>query len=223
MRTAKSSLLSIVIASLMVISVSSSAGVWEENFDDGNADGWNVITGEWSVENGVYQRTDMVPEYGKSMNEGGDWADYVLDVDVTIVEGGPDSTSVAVGMLLRTDETGSSGYRIWLRDDTNGFQFSVWTDNNFIHVITKAEERATPGQTYHLKVALDGFTLSAWVDDRLMFEDYVDQDRLFSSGTIGFINYNAHAQYDNLAVSGDTIAAVAPTRKLAITWGSIKD
>lgn len=223
MRIIRIPLFGILTASLMIIAVSSFAGIWEDDFNDGVADGWGEISGEWKVEGGAYQRTDMVPEYGKSIYGSGDWADYTIEADVTIIEGGPDSTSVAAGLLLRTDATGSSGYRFWTRDDTNGFQFSVWKDNTFKHVITDAAERAIPGQTYHLKVELEGFNISAWVDDRIMVDNHADADQLFESGLVGLINYNAHAQYDNITISSDTIAAVAPSKKLTTMWGSIKN
>ncbi len=123
---------------------------------------------------------------------------------------------------MRTDATGSAGYRFWIRDDTNGFQFSVWMENTFKHVVVKAEERATPGQVYHLKVQIEEFNISAWVDDRIMVDEHLEADGLFPSGLIGFINYNSHAQYDNLTISGADIIAVAPVGKLAVTWGNIK-
>jgi len=222
MRTAKGSLLSILI-SFMMLAGSSFAGTWEDNFDDGKADGWTEVSGEWEVKDGTYQQTTLNPEYFKTIYEFGGWTDYTLEVDVTIVEGGPNSTSVCAGVLIRTDQTGSAGYRLWIRDDNSGFQFSVWMENTFAHVITDAAEKATPGQAYRLKVQIEGFTLSCWVDDRVMFEEHVDEDELFPAGQIGFISYNAHSQYDNLKIYGENVIAVAPAGKLAATWGSIKN
>lgn len=198
------------------------AGTFIEDFDSGQVNDWIEVTGEWEAEGGVYQQLDMVPEYAKTINKTGGWTNYTIEVDVTIVEGGPDSTSVCAGLLLRTDETGTAGYRLWIRDDTNGFQFSNWIENTFLHVITNADERATPGEAYRLKVEIEDFTLSAWVDDRLMFEDFDDEDKLFPIGKIGFISYNSHAKFDNLTITGADIIAVAPAGKLAVKWGNIK-
>ncbi|MFC1712529.1 family 16 glycoside hydrolase [Candidatus Poribacteria bacterium] len=221
MKKVKISLLC-ALATSLVFAAASFAGTWEDNFDDGLADGWNEIDGEWKVEDGMYQRVDKVNIYGKSVNDLTDLADYTLEVDVTIVEKGPDSTSVAAGVLLRSNEDASSGYRIWLRDDTNGFQFSTWEDNAFTHVATQAEERAVPGQAHHLEVTVEGFMFSASVDGRVAFQDQVEPNGLFPSGRVAFINYNCHVKYDNLTISSDTIAAIAPGGKLAVTWGALK-
>ena len=222
MRTVRILLLSILTTLLMMFAINSFAGTWIEDFDDGNVGDWDEVSGEWEAKDGVYQQTAMVPEYQKTINKTEGWKNYTIEADVTIVEGGPDSTSVCAGLLIRTDDTGAAGYRLWIRDDSNGFQFSIWMENTFKHVITKAEERATPGQAYHLKVEIEEFTLSAWVDDRLMFEDHLDQDQLFPLGRVGFIAYNSHAQFDNLTISGEDIIAVAPAGKLAAAWGSVK-
>ena len=211
------------LATSLIITAASFAGVWEDNFDDGLADGWSEIDGEWKVEDGMYQRVDKVNIYGKSVNDLTDLTDYTLEVDVTIVEKGPDSTSVAAGVLLISNEDASSGYRLWLRDDTNGFQFSTWQDNKYTNVLGEPAERAVSGQTHHLVIEVEGFSFSAWVDGRVVFEDQVDPDGLFPSGQIAFINYNCHVKYDNLTLSGDTLAAVSPGGKLAATWGSIRN
>ncbi|MFC1712522.1 family 16 glycoside hydrolase [Candidatus Poribacteria bacterium] len=223
MGTIRIPLLSILTILLMVLATGSFAGVWEDNFDDGNVDDWNEISGDWEVKDGIYQQTTMTAEYQKSINGTEGFTDYTLEVDVTIVEGGGGSTSICAGVLMRTDATGSAGYRFWVRNDTNGFQFSVWMENTFKHVIVNAAEVATPGQVYHLKVQIEGFNISAWVDDRIMVEDHLEADGLFPSGLIGLINYNSHAQYDNLTISGADIIAVAPAGKLATKWGSIKN
>jgi hypothetical protein len=219
----KRTLFGVLVVCLVALPLSGFAGVWETDFE--NADGWNVVEGDWGIEDGVYQRTDMTPTYGKSIYLPGDWLNYTLEVDVTILEGGADSASIAAGVLLRTDETGSSGYRIWGRPDQHGFQLSVWQDNTFTHVITDPDEKSILGQTHHLKVQIDGFIISAWFDDNLKIDNYEDVDQLFPTGLIGLINYNAHAQYDNLRVTSDaidTVSAVTPGSKLTATWGSLK-
>ena len=213
---------SCLILTILFCQSIASAGTFIEDFESGRVDDWDEVTGTWEVEDGAYQQVDMVAEYAKTINKTLGWTNYTIEVDVTIVEGGPGSTSVCAGLLLRTDDTGTAGYRLWIRDDSNGFQFSNWIENTFQHVITNANERATPGQANRLKVEIEDFTISAWVDDRLMFEEYEDANQLFPIGKVGFIVYNSHAKFDNLAISGEGIIAVAPAGKLAATWGSIK-
>jgi hypothetical protein len=132
---------------------------------------------------------------------------------------------VAAGVLVRTDEEGSSGYRIWVRPDQHGFQLSVWQDNAFNHVITDPATVAVLGESNHLKVQIEGFTISAWVDGDIMVDQHVDADSLFASGHVALINYNAHTQYDNLVMEGPAVPtnlAVKPVGKVAVTWAAIR-
>lgn len=214
-----------LIAGLMSISLASFAGVWEDRFEDGNADGWSEIAGDWEVKDGVYEQSIMDAAYQKSILDLEGLKDFTLDVDVTILENSAASTSIAAGVLIRTDEDGNSGYRIWGRPDQHGFQFSVWQDNTFAHVITDAAFQSVIGETYHLKVKVEGFLLSAWYDDELLVDEHEDEGKLFASGQIGLINYNSLCQYDNLVIEGAAVPsnlAVAPAGKLAAAWGEVK-
>ena len=223
MRIAEKILLIIVSVSLMTYAAGSYAGVWQDDFEDGRADGWDEVRGTWEVIDGIYEQTDIAAEYQNSIHENETWTDYALEIDITILESSGASTSVAAGVLLRANETGSSGYRIWIRTDSGGFQFSLWENDSYTHIVTQAAERAISGETYRLKVEIEGSTLSAWVDDRVMFEDQVDEGNLFPTGRVGLINYNCHVQYDNLTLSGDGVIAVSPTiQSTAIAWGIIK-
>jgi hypothetical protein len=208
----------------MICAAGSYAGTWLDNFEDGRADDWEEISGDWDVEDGVYKQTEATAAYQKSIHESEDWTDYTLEVDITILESSAASTSVAAGVLLRSDDTGSFGYRIWIRADSGGFQFSLWENNGYTHVTTQAAEVAALGETYTLKVEIEGNILSAWVDDRSMFEDYTEEADLFPTGRLGLINYNCSVLYDNISVSGDNIyMAVSPTsQSTATAWGAIK-
>ena len=118
--------------------------------------------------------------YQKSVIDIDNFTDFTLKVDVTVLDNSGASTSIAAGVLVRTDEEGTSGYRIWGRPDQSGFQFSVWQDNTFTHVITDAAFQAIIGETYHLKVQMEGFIISAWFNDELLVDEYEDAGKLSS-------------------------------------------
>ena len=50
MKFGKGVSLIIVSILLMILGSISFAGVWVDNFDDGKADGWDEIAGEWEVD-----------------------------------------------------------------------------------------------------------------------------------------------------------------------------
>lgn len=69
MRIAKKILLIIVSVSLMAYAAGSYAGVWQDDFEDGKAGGWDEVSGTWEVIDGIYEQTDVVAEYQKSIHE----------------------------------------------------------------------------------------------------------------------------------------------------------
>ena len=196
---------------LTIFASLSFAGVWEDNFNDGKADGWSEVAGDWKVDDGAYHQTVTEAVYQKSVYKDMELSDFTVEVDVNIAEMSAASTSVAAGLLLRTDDEGSAGYRFWIRADSNGFQFSIWQNNAFSNLMNDPNQVAESGTYYHLKVQMEGYVFSAWLDDELMVDEYEDTSKLFESGLVGFINYNADCYYDNLTISGDRLPQIWPS------------
>ena len=99
-----------VISAILTVAMLTSvalAGVWQENFDNGLTDGWNEVKGEWKIEKDAYAETSGA-EYAKTMFGDENWADYTLEVDVTLVK----NVNVnAAGVLIRADTDGDNGMR----------------------------------------------------------------------------------------------------------------
>ena len=213
-----SNMVSAVLIVVLLTSVAS-AGVWQENFDNGLPDGWNEVKGEWKIEKDAYAETSGA-EYAKTMFGDENWGDYTLEVDVTLVK----NVNVnAAGVLIRADTDGDNGMRFWIRTDQHKCQFSRWRENQFEHIVTPLPVDPEVGGTYRLKVVAEGQNYQCFVDDELLFEG--DDDAKFrDSGRIGFITHTANVHYDNLSIDGDDIPsfAVEPHGKLATRWGQLK-
>ena len=208
-----------VIFIVTILTSIASAGVWQENFDNGLPDGWNAVKGEWKIEKDAYAETAGT-QYAKTMFGDENWDDYTLEVDVTLVK----NVNVnAAGVLIRADKDGDNGMRFWIRTDQHKCQFSRWRENKFEHIVTPLPVDPEVGETYRLKVIAEGQNYQCFVDDELLFKG--DDDAKFrDSGRIGFISYEAYVHYDNLVINGDDIPAFAvePSGKLATHWGQLK-
>ena len=208
-----------VIFMVSILTSTASAGVWQENFDNGLPDGWNAVKGEWKIEKDAYAETSGA-QYAKTMFGDEDWTDYTLEVDVTLVK----NVGVnAAGVLIRADKDGNNGMRFWIRTDQHKCQFSRWRENQFEHIVTPLPVDPEVGETYRLKVVAERQDYKCFVDDELLFEG--DDDMKFrDSGRIGFITYEANVHYDNLVIDGEDIPAFAvdPNGKVATRWGQLK-
>ena len=102
-----------VILMVTLLTSIASAGVWQENFDNGLPDGWNDVSGEWKIVKDAYAETSG-GQYAKTMFGDEDWKDYTVEVDVTLVK---DVNVNAAGLLIRADADGDNGMRFWIRTD----------------------------------------------------------------------------------------------------------
>ena len=208
-----------IIFLVAILTSTASAGVWQENFDNGLPDGWNAVKGEWKIVKDAYAETSGA-QYAKTMFGDEAWTDYTVEVDVTLVE----NVNVnAAGVLIRADKDGDNGMRFWIRTDQHKCQLSRWKENQFEHIATPLPAEPEVGKTHRLKVVAEGQNYQCFVDDELLFEG--DDDAKFrDSGRIGFITYEANVHFDNLVIDGADIPsfAVEPNGKLTTRWGQLK-
>ena len=199
------------------------AGVWEEDFDNGMPKGWEVVTGKWKVDKKALTLTADEP-YSKIMFGDVDWKDYSVAVDITVDKGKHPCN--CTGLLVRADEKGENGYRFWIRTDQHVGQVSRWVKNKFVHLKSALPPKAESGKTYRMKVVAKGKKFQFFLDDKLLWEgEDKDEPKFQPSGRIGFICHETKPRFENLVIEGDQIfpsTAVKPVGKLSISWSEIK-
>jgi len=196
------------------------AGTWKDDFNDGKADGWEVIVGKWKVEDKAYAETDWT-EYAKTMGGEESWTDYTVECDITLVESSKEGGSKdCAGLLIRSDAKGENGYRFWIRTDMPP-QFSKWINNTYEHIKQDIPVEIEIEETYHLKVIIEGDSYQGFINDEEVFDHKEDFRK---NGKIGLITYKAHPHFDNITVSGENVKglSVQPIGKLSVCWGRIK-
>ena len=168
--------------------------VLNEDFDDGDAEGWTVYDGSWSVTDGTY-----------GVNGGGerkavaaaiDVADFVLEAEVRVK-----STSGDSGVVFRVSDPGTG------TDNYKGYYVGVATDSSLVfgkanagrwEELDRENLAFTSGLWYRLKVVASGASIRVYVSDVLTIEA---TDDTYDSGAIGLRTWRAEADWDNVAVA----------------------
>jgi len=199
------------------------SGVWQEDFNDGKADGWDIIVEKnlWEVKDGTFEGFDEVKGYSRVVAGDELWSDYTTECDVTLVGQGAIN---AAGILIRCDAAGMNAYRFWVRSDTGVFEAYKWMEGIWAPpTLLEKNIGVKPDKTYRLKVKADEFTFTCYVDGTEMGQ-FKDDSKFCRNGKIGLILVNARAQFDNIVVEGGDIVgqAVFSVGKLALTWGNLK-
>ncbi len=223
---AKLSILAIVLSLVFVGSV---FGLLED-FNDGKADGWEEIQGDWSVVGGKYLQEDTEwtttathETYHRSFFGDVGWEDYTIEAEVTIVEDG--ELAPIAGIFFRVTDLGDMGdYYYWRIDQRPATGPMLIKSPNTIIAQDPGAFPDAPtetGKVAVMKAVVTGGHFECWLDGNLLFE--VD-DPDFKFGAIGVGTFNAAAEFDNITVEGPGVPATAVefTGKLSTTWADIK-
>ena len=196
-----------------------------DNFNDGNAQDWMPIQGDWSVEKGEYVQEDLEwtttathDTYTRSYLGEEEWEDYTFEAKVRIEEGG--DLAPIIGIFFRVTEKSDTGDYYLFRLDERASEGPglIKAPNEIIQI--NNNKPAEIGRDYILKVELKGDNIKCYVDDKLEIDV---EDDSFSQGAIGVGTFNAEGHFDDVTVNGEGIPqAVSPKEKLAISWGRIK-
>lgn len=173
--------------------------VFNDDFNDGNADGWwlgyalkDHLWGNWRVENGI-----LVQDTGD---------DGVLD----LIENHQFSSQVTETRLKLNGPSGGGGIAVWFRDDNNGVYFSVanetlgvgevnngvWSNFNFPVNFNINENRWVD-----LKLVADSVSgdIEAFMDGTYLFTYHaITMDR---TGKTGYISGNAGGYFDDFRLT----------------------
>ena len=179
--------------------------ILEDDFDDGNADGWTTLGScSWEVVEGEYV-TSLSGHQLMCMSIVGDasWTDYAFGADV-MSEGG-----VANLIVLRYQDP-SNYYVVCLRSDWLG-QDEVFI-SKLVDGVWHSEVAIVPypscnGVWYRLRGVVRGHTVEVYVDDQLLLS-WEDSENPFLSGPAGVVCWTGCA--DTSAVRFDNVVVEEP-------------
>jgi len=195
--------------------------IFSDDFDDGNADGWVVLAGTWSVQDGYYEQTSSTLG---GMSETEEW----IDADLTTGVAFSVNTRIVEGLGCYGREVDwriDGGTRIWMeyighqrelrcRCNINGSV--IFND----HIVPSYEEwTGTDGMWHELSFTLLGNRLEFQRDGEHLFtfQDDVLYDMPYSCKVL-LHTWGSHTAFDDVTVS----TVLDPTRANSSTWGAIK-
>lgn len=159
--------------------------LFEENFDDGTADGFTVVSGDWSVIDGtyhVYTTGYQVGSVSMVTAPGADaWTDYQFDCDL-MVSGG-------VGHLVKFRASSADNcYEVDVRSD---FYNDVYLQKRVDGALITLDVAYFPSSTkvwHHLSVNVVGPEIMVQVDGTQVC-DYFDTSSPFLEGSVGLMSW----------------------------------
>ena len=225
----------VIVSSLLMValmfSLTTQAGTFKDDFNDGNYDGWSIIElgvcggSVWNVENGVLTAKSNPQGQGlcgASLLFGeNEWRNYSIECDAKMVK--ILSDKAGIGLNLRI-----------LVNDGDGIFASVTPVTVLIHsmkVFADVKIVEEPfdlqvNQWYRLKLVVSKDSIEFYIDGKLMASLF-EPSQPFSIGrSVGLFVRNCEAQFDNVVITGDDVPdssnAVTRQGKLATTWGQMK-
>ena len=162
-----------------LLEVKASTTLFSDNFNDGDANGWEVVgSSGWSVVGGQYGiylspgLSNTVPVDSLWDNN---WRDFIYEVDLRGVEG------TDKNIILRFQNT-SNFYEIHHTGGRIHFE-KVIAGSSYV-VSPSVDYPLENGPTYRFKIIINGRKMQVYVDGNLIF-DVTDNDPFLESGKIG--------------------------------------
>jgi hypothetical protein len=203
----------IFLIGMLSINANAQTILFQDNFNDGNNDGWTTTMGGWTVISGHNEATTTTPSPGGGIGQfaytyAGDpsWTDYTLDVDVTF---GTNVTEFYVGVrvdvntVLYPDRGNKYVVAIGAHDDRAKLRYN--TETEFVNLERKSYP-INAQTTYHIQVTIEGNHITAFIDGNPLFDyTFSGSIPIYSSGVIG-IGYKSNegpdgAYFDNVLVT----------------------
>lgn len=164
-------------------------------------DGWNVVSGNWQVDEGVLVSDSLKSDAHISFGEAS-WQNYEVQANVTFQE--VRNSSRWLSIIFRATKNGERPWsQIPIRFDTaqpNGVEFAIRTPANGWSIRRKAAAVAGSklNEARLLKVVVRGSHVQGFLDGQLVINSPLCVDR--SNGCIGLGASGCVATFDNVSV-----------------------
>ena len=191
--------------------------IFSENFDDGVADGFTVLGGEWEVVNGTYHaHTQGFEFWGISLAGSAEWGDYHFECDL-YAEG-----SVNQVVWFRVFSP-LHYYELVVRADPwNDAFLNKMINGNKVVLAYDPYYPNSPETWHHIQIDVVANEIMARFDEDLLFDIY-DFSSPYLQGHIALASYSGgviqwqDVFFDNVVVE---VFVISNERQ---TWGQVKN
>jgi hypothetical protein len=206
-----------ILASSILFLLLLTGGAWAdvvEDFEDGVANDWSIISGNWEVVQDVQADGTVGQVYKQTADDrhkggigngmtayecGYDWTDYTFEADVKMDSGGD------FWMAWRSRVDGQY-YAQWFRS----YMTSRWSYAPLHRWGQFLGKRWywNYGKWYRMKAEINGPIQKFYVDDNLLWQ--INHGAYSKKGTINFRTLRSRMTIDNVVVTGEDITGCLP-------------
>lgn len=226
---------------MQLLSLSSLAATFKDNFNDANLDGWTILTIEVGglVRAYVDKKTDPDNPAAdiRAFNDSELW--MALDTGVEKVWSSWDLADITLTARIRLMAQGGVTPRFYLfvrgvekKDDQKNDivggcpSMAIYIREDSVRVYDSADQQAAEigggkmlqREWHTIKAVAEGTQFQFYFDDHLVGE--LDDDAAPEMGTIAFYVSCGRFQIDDFVLTGPF--SIQPGEKLAVTWGDLK-
>lgn len=220
----------VLLLSIFLIPLSVWGGIIEDDFDDGDFNGWvpynctpEVNCGEWTIKSGVlhYKGPNARSVCYLTMGEDS-WKDYTISCKARMLEGFWRFSRIMIATRMVPAPGTNHVYYI--------FGPTPFGDLADVGVFNGDENwkdfEMEMGQWYKLRAEAMGPDHKFYIDDELVVSNHIPG---LTAGRLGIGCCGAEIELDDVVITGADIkdkgsknSAVAPKMKMTILWGKIK-
>lgn len=221
------------LAGLALVNSGWQVEAYMENFDDGAANEWEEVSGDWKIDDGQYAQLEAQAQGGgEARNRAAayavgneSWTDYTFEVKIN-----PISTSNYAGVMFRVGalDGGPDGntfrdtseYYYWLIG-IGGNYSKIWQAPACIALEETPGKTLIPGEWNQARVEMYDQNVKLFLDGEEQKDFDFPENVQIESGGVALATYNASIIFDDVKVEGPGLA-VHHRRKLAATWAEIR-
>ncbi len=218
---------------------------FEDDFEDGDMEGWVVVDdpdklmsdnspSTWEVKPGpingmaVYQGsnrwgdpTDQISLGTYLIYDNAEWTNFTFEFDTVA------NDDDGLGFVWRwQDRLNHYRYMMVIDPGSRGpfrrIERRLGDEGDefpFYEFLAESNESYAQGVEMHMMVEVTGNKMTVFIDDK---EVLTATDDTYAEGKVGFAIYAEQAFFDNVVVTDLGTAVVKPSDKLAVSWGRLK-
>ena len=217
---AQLSLLCVIVAVMFGLPSSVCAGTLLDDFSDGNADGWTVLSepaSQWTIRDGGYHGEIAEGAEGVALIGESDWQVESIEVKIRDIQGD------WLALIWRWQDV--NNFDAWWIN-INSKTLEAWPKIGAYEGAARTVQAipldAAKEQTF--KVVITGDTFEAHFDG-VPIGSYTSDK--FQTGQVGLMVWNGSTTFDDVRITGPNVISgvtpVSPKGKLATLWGKLKD
>ena len=167
--------------------------LFRDDFNDGSADGWEPVSGEWSVVDGAYVQSKLDMNGYQTFAGDMSWTDYELEVKVT-----PLAVHQKLSVMLNGRATDVNNRYIGsYNNGTLSISCRINGKDKDGKALVSAPYTMEAGKTYTMKMVFRGAQIELWING---VKELEATDDTYSAGRIGLVTYTTTAKFDDVVV-----------------------